>query len=248
MSVLTKEQYEQLPDFLKDDYKEVGENEYKHAGLLKVKSTADELNEKLEKAEKERESLSGRLSEFEKSKQEEIEQARREEMEKAKTNGDVEAIEKRYQEQMADLEKRVREEERNNVLSEVKQERAQEKSNSIAAQIANQEGKDTDASAALEFLIKSRIQYDVDSGKEIFLDGNGSATSLDRKGFIDELKKVGMYKHLLKSGVVTNGGGSANGSNSSSAARKPLKEMTDAERLQFKQEDPIGFKNALRGK
>lgn len=248
MSVLTKEQYEQLPDFLKDDYKEVGENEYKHAGLLKVKSTADELNGQLEQERKEREALSSRLSEFEKGQEEKIEKARKEALEQARSKGDVEAVEKRYQEQMTDLEKRVREEERNNVLSEVKQERAQEKSNSIAAQIANQEAADNDSAQALEMLIKSRIQYDPDSGKEIFLDENGSATSLDRKGFIAELAKTPMYKRLLKSGVVTNGGGSANGSNSSSAARKPLKEMTDAERLQFKQEDPIGFKNALRGK
>lgn len=238
MSTLTKEQYEQLPDFLKEDYKEVGENEYKHAGLIKVKSTADELNGQLEKERKERESLANRLSEFEKGQEERIEAARKEALEQARSKGDVEAIEKRYQEQMADLEKRVREEERNNVLSEVKQERAKEKATSIASQIASQEAADNDSARALEMLIASRIQYDPDSGKEIFLDDAGSATSLDRKGFIAELAKTPMYKRLLKSGVVTQGGGNANGSGSGSASTKKFNEMTGAELSALRKDNP----------
>ncbi|HSH67147.1 MAG TPA: hypothetical protein VLB84_15470, partial [Bacteroidia bacterium] len=56
------------------------------------------------------------------------------------------------------------------------------------------------------------------------------------------------FKRLIKADVVTNGGGKANGSNGSNAPRKPLKEMTEAERLEFKQRDPLGFQQAIRGK
>ena len=238
MSTLNQEQYDNLPDYVKGDYQEVGEGQYKHAGLIKVKSTADELNSQLEQERKKQQELSDRLTDFERKQEERIEAARKEALEQAKSKGDVDAIEKRYQEQMADLEKRVREEERENVKKEFKEERAREKAAGLASKIANEQAVDSDSARALEMLIKSRIQYDPDSGKEIYLDDNGSATSLDRNGFIAELSKAPMYKRLLKSSVPTTGGGGANGSGSGSASTKKFNEMTGAELSALRRENP----------
>lgn len=215
MSTLTKEQFEQVPDFLKSQYEQDGDN-YVSIESKKVAS----LKESMNGLDAKYKGVESKLSEFEKEQEAKIEAARKEAMEQARSKGDVEAIEKRYQEQMADLEKRVRQEERDSVLTEIKQERAQEKAQSIAAQIANQEARDPDSARALETLLGRFVQYDVDTGKEIYLDESGSATSLDRKGFIAEVLKNPMYKGLLKSGIVTNGGGNVNGSGSGSATSK----------------------------
>ena len=46
MADLTIEQFEQLPEFLRNDYTEVN-GAYKHAGMIKVKQTANDLDAKL---------------------------------------------------------------------------------------------------------------------------------------------------------------------------------------------------------
>jgi len=100
MSDLTKEQYEQLPDFVRDDYTEV-DGVYKHAGMMKVKGTLNDLDSRLKSKDTEFNELSERLNQFEQQKAQEIEQARKDALEQAKSKGEVESIEQLYQEQMA---------------------------------------------------------------------------------------------------------------------------------------------------
>ena len=213
---LTKEQYEELPEFVRDEYVETEEG-YKHGGFLKVKQTANDLNAKLEQERKEREGLSERLSTFEQSQAEAIEKARQEALEEAKSKGDVDAIEQRYQEQMADLEKRTAEKTRAEVMAEIAQERATEKARSISKEISVKMAVDDESAELLDELLQKRIEVDPSTGKEIFLNDDGSASSLSRAEYIEHIKTSSRYKRLIKAEVATNGGGNANGSTGSSA-------------------------------
>ncbi|HAD31532.1 MAG: hypothetical protein CL578_22425 [Alteromonadaceae bacterium] len=234
MSELTKEQFEQVPDFLKADYEQVGDV-WKHAGMLKVKQTADNLDSKLKETNQ-------RLSEFEKTQASAIEKARADALEEARSKGDVKAIEERYQQQMADLEKRVRQEAYDSARSEIKGEQAEKDASSIADKIGLALGVDEDAGYAIADLIRSQIKIDPDTGKEIYYDTKGSALSVDRNGYIAELKKQARLKRLIKGEQTTHGSGNANGSqNGGSAVNRKFNEMTGAELSALRKEDPAEY-------
>lgn len=217
MADLTQEQYEQLPEFVRDDYVEM-DGVYRHGGFVKVKQTADALDAKLKAQSGETQTLKERLDSFEAEKAQAIEAARTAALEEARTKGDVEAIEQRYKEQMADLEARVKASTRAEVLGEISQERANEKSQSIVKEIAAAKAVDDDAKEVLVELLAKRVKVDPGSGKEIYLNGDGGASSLDRAGFIAEIEKEGRYKRLLKGHVAASGGGMASGGTGGSAA------------------------------
>lgn len=227
---LNKEQYEQLPDFAKSEYVEVN-GEYKHAGLVKVKQTADDLNSKLDAERKEREQLSKRLQEIEAGQAQKIEEARKQALEQARTKGDVAEIEKRYQEQMQDLEKRTAERVRGETLAEVNQERAKEKAEALTQKIASSIALDG-ADTALVELLRKRITIDPDSGKPVFLNLDGSASSLDEKDFIAEVKKQPLYKYLIKGEPPTKGGGLTRTADGS-ASRQTTTKASKADRAAY---------------
>lgn len=230
---LTPEQFETLPDFVKADYAE-HEGAYVPQAELKVKglkSSLDNLDAKQRETEK-------RLADFESTKTAEIEAARAKALEEARSKGDVKAIEERYQQQMADLEKRVREDERNNVTKELSQKQAETRAAGIAETIAAANGATEKASKALKKLLSDRVKVDPETGKEYFLDDNGSALSVDRAGF--EKLLVDEYPDLVKANVATTGSGGANGNNGGGA---PVGANTAAEAAK-KKGDLRGYLNA----
>jgi len=83
----------------------------------------------------------------------------------------------------------------------------------LAAELATETG-----SKAFQRLVASRIDVDAETGKVTVLNDDGSASSLDLAGLKAELGNDPSYAPLLKSGVVTFGGGNANGSQSGSAS------------------------------
>ena len=230
---LTKEQFEQLPDFIQGDYEQVGDV-YKHAGMIKVKQTADNLDGKLKETNQ-------RLTEFEKTQAAAIEKARTDALEEARSKGDVKAIEERYQQQMDDLEKRVRQEAYDQAKSEIKGEQAKKDASAIADKIGLSIGVDEDAGYAIADLIRARVEIDPDTNKETYFDAKGSALSVDRNGFIAELKKEARFKRLIKGTTATNGGGGANGSGGGSAVNRKFNEMTGAELSALRKEDPAEY-------
>ena len=215
MADLTAEQFEQVPEFLHGDYEKVevdGAEVYRHVGEIKTAKLKGSLDDLDKKYKQETGELSERLNKFESEQQEKIEQAKKEALEKAKTSGDVEAIERRYQEQMADLEKRTEERVRNEVTKEFTQKTAAGKAVSIAAEIAADQAVDADARETLKELLERRVKVDPETGKEIYHGDDGSALSLDRAGFIEQvIKKSPRYARLIKSGVVTKSPGNVNG-------------------------------------
>ena len=233
MSDYTQEQFDQLPDFAKADFVKDGDV-YRHGGLLKVKKTANELDQKYREA-------SERINSIEASKASEIEAARAAALEQARTKGDVTAIEKRYQEQMADLEKRSKEEIeslKNTLGGIIEKVTKNSKNNAIGALVSDLSSLATDdGREAFKRLIRNRIDYNPETGQTIFLDDSGSATSLDVNGFKAELGKDPIFKPILRAEITTTGGGQASGSGNASGA-KPVRSST--------QKIEAGLKNFLK--
>lgn len=211
--MLTKEEYEALPEKARAAFTEDGD-QYVPVKDAKLKQTLDDVDSKYKSAEQRAKELEERLNRYEEIKRQEIEEAKRKALEQAKSKGDVDAAIKQYEERLADLEKRSNEskrqyEERIQKLSGTLKSR--EKSliaSKLAADLATDIGRDlfTD-------VVQSRIDVDLETGKPIFLNADGSASSLDLDGFKEELQKDARLKPLLKSGVVTNSPGFLNGSN-----------------------------------
>lgn len=228
MSELTTEQYEQLPDFIKSDYQEV-DGVYKHAGVLKMKGTLNDLDSKLKARDQEFNSLNERLTSFEKSKAKEIEQARKDALEQAKNKGDVAEIEKRYQEQMADLEKRTEERVREEMKGAFALDNAKSKAQAeISDIVAKLKPLDDDAADALKIIVKSRQQVSEDA-KILYSNSDGSASVMGVDELVKELASKPSVQRLIQNTITTNGGGLANGSNGRNGGSATLnKEAQDA--------------------
>lgn len=215
MSDLTQEQYEQLPDFVKSDYTEV-DGVYKHAGMMKVKGTLNELDSKLKARDNEFSQLSEKLSSIEQQQAEKIEQARKDALEQAKSKGDIAAIEQRYQEQMQDLEKRTAERVRQEVQQEYTLKEVQNKAKLELNEIVHAlKPKDEFAKRLIEDHLRTRQK--VEEGRIIYTNDDGSASTLDYKGLISELQESPMFKPLSSYTPPASGGGLINGSKGGSA-------------------------------
>lgn len=243
MSDLTKEQYEQLPDFVRDDYTEI-DGVYKHAGMMKVKGTLNDLDSRLKSKDSEFNALNERLTQFEQTKAQEIEQARAEALEQAKSKGEVESIEQLYQEQMADLEKRTEQ----RVRSEVEQEYTLKEVNNkaqieLTELVHGLKPKDDFAKRLIQDHLKNRQK--VEDGKIIYLNEDGSASSLDKAGLLKELQESPMFKPLTSYTPPSQGGGNMNGTNGSSAPTgtpKTLEECKGDRKL-----EALYFNSQLQG-
>lgn len=215
MSDLTQEQYEQLPDFVKGDYTEI-DGVYKHAGMMKVKGTLNELDSKLKARDNEFSQLSEKLSSIEQQQAEKIEQARKDALEQAKSKGDIAAIEQRYQEQMQDLEKRTAERVRQEVQQEYTLKEVQNKAKLELNEIVHAlKPKDEFAKRLIEDHLRTRQK--VEEGRIIYTNDDGSASTLDYKGLIGELQESPMFKPLSSYTPPASGGGLINGSKGGSA-------------------------------
>jgi hypothetical protein len=227
MSALTEEVFTQLPETVQSEYVKQEDGTYQHGGFLKLKGSLNELDSKYKSTEQ-------RLAEIEQAKQAEIEKAQQEAYEKAKKEGNVEELEQRFQQQLEDAQKRAGETE------------AQYKTRLEAMASREKSAIATDLSAlalddykpAFKQLVSSRISIDLDTGKEIYLNADGSASSLDRKGFEAELMNDPVFKAMIKAKPNAEGGGNANGNTGGSAglkviARADFEAMNHGERAKF---------------
>lgn len=216
------ESLDSFPEDMRGDFVETemdGKKGWMHKTDVPLINSLKNAKQEREDFKKKFDEINTKLSGFEEAKKSEIEKARAEALDTARSKGDVKAIEERYQQQMADLEKRT-----GDVESQYKERIEKLTGNlknqtktAVVADIAKELSTDV-GYKAFKTLIASRIDVDVDTGKTIFLNEDGSASSLDVKGFMEELKKDDSYKPLLKSGVVTQGGGNANGNGDGSAS------------------------------
>lgn len=236
MSGLSKEQFEQLPDFLSGSYEEK-DGEFFHIGELKTVALKGSLNELNNKYKTEMGEVKTELEQFKTSQAEAIESARKQALEEARTKGDVTAIEKDYQERMADLERRTRESVANEKEQEFKMRLAESNAKTDLNDVVMSLNPHSDAADALKLIVSQRQKID-ETGKLVYLNADGSASSLDKKGLIAELKELPAIKRLIKPDHIVNGGGNAKGSNggsapSKTATRDEFERMTSDKKMAF---------------
>ncbi|MDB4352466.1 hypothetical protein OAA60_03435 [Porticoccaceae bacterium] len=213
MKEYTKEQFDQVPDFMQEDYVLDGDT-YKHAGVMKMKGTLNDLNSKLETQKGEYTSLNERLTGFESTKAAEIEEATARALEKAHKDNDVDAILKIEREKLTDQQKRFDESSSafDLRMKEVAGNQKKSAAQSLTNELATDKGK-----KAFNRLIESYISVDPATGLETYLNDDGSASSLNREQFISEIAKNDLFSTLVKANINVNGGGGMNGSDGSGA-------------------------------
>ena len=103
---------------------------------------------------------------------------------------------------------------------------ATEKENAIINSLAEHGTKR--GKPALKRLLRDFVKVDPETGAETYLNDDGSASSLDRNGFIaEQLKGDGtVFESLVAPDVVTESEGLANGSSGSAAAGQGSKTIT----------------------
>lgn len=218
MSELTKEQYEQLPDFAKDAFAEDGDK-YVPVKDAKLKSTLDDLDGKYKTEAQKRAELEQQLAEFKQTEEQKIKEARDKALAEAETKGDAKKVREEYEQRMEDLKKRSDDTltEKESTIKKLTGTLKSREKTLLAAKLASDLATDVGRDLFSE-VVQNRIDVDLDTGKPVFLNADGSASSLDLEGFKEELKKDARLKPLLKSGAVTSGGGMANGSNGQGSA------------------------------
>lgn len=201
------ESLEVLPEAMRADFVEV---EIEGKKVFRDKDSA-ELHSHLFNVKAENKTYKEKFTALEQSKAADIEKARADALEEAKTKGDVAEIEKRYKEQMDDLAKRAKEEGKNEATKEFKLSQAKDKAKSLALRLAADIAVDSDSRETLEELLQKFVTVDAESGKEVYLNSDGTASSLGYDAFKAELAKQPRYARLVKAELATSGGGNANG-------------------------------------
>lgn len=190
---------------------------------------ADELKEALRKEREERAAAKRKLEEFET-------EAQRRERERLEKQQEWEQLSKTERERAEKLEKE---------LTDLRDKVANgERTASAEGVVAGLIDKDaTGGVQRYNLLKKEALQFIAHTPEGVKINGpDGEAW---------DAKQLGAYLSeqypFLVDGSRASGGG-APGSNGGGAVSKPLKDMTEKERLEFKQRDPDGFRQALNRK
>jgi len=216
------ETLDSFPEEMRGDFVETemdGKKGYMHKTDEPLLNSLKNAKAEREKYRTDAEDAKGRLTNIEKEQQTKIQQARAEALEQARSKGDVSAVEERYQQQMADLEKRSGEtlKERDDRIEKLSGTLKSRERSLLASKLANELANDAGRDLFTD-VVQSRIDVDLDTGKTVFLNADGSASSLDLDGFKKEIEADSRLAPLLKSRVVTTGGGLVNGSNGTGSA------------------------------
>jgi glucan-binding YG repeat protein len=239
----TKEQYDQLPEFMQNDLVEV-DGDYKHAGVVKMKASLNELDTKFKTTEGSLTEVNTRLATIEASKQAEIEEARAQGLAEAVTKGDAAAVEARYKEQAEDLKTRVAAETRESVTKEFTFENAKVQATSQLSEIvAGLKPLDDEASQLMTVALRARQQV-AENGDILYLNEDGSASSLDKVSLLADLQKTGKFERLRQAYVPTTGGGYAKGSQGGSANNGGQNKLVETAK---KKGDSVGLLSARLG-
>lgn len=196
--MLTKDEYEQLPEKARAAFTQEGD-QFVPAKDAKLKQTLNDLDNKYRET-------SAKLTEYESKQQQQQADAERKALEKLKAEGKVDEIladaERRLGESKSQYEARIE-----RMTNQIKT----EKRSALVADLAGEMATDL-GSKAFKALIASRIDVDAETGKVTYLNADGSASALDLAGFKAELLKDDSLSPLLKGNITTLGGGFANGS------------------------------------
>ena len=234
MNELTKEQYDDLPDYAKSAFAE-SEGKFIPVKDAKLKQTLDDLDRKNKE-------LNGKLSELAAGQQAAIEQAREQALAEALKKGNGEEAERLREEKRQDELRRAREEARAEAQKEFKVQIARKQAQSELIEIISELGPKSDvAKRNLAALLERRQSVDED-GNITYLNDDGSASSLDKKGFLADVDKSGLYDDLRAPKSANVGGGNVNGSSGGSAPTgRKFNEMNGAELSKLRQQNPTEY-------
>lgn len=239
----TKEQFDTLPEDMQKDFIEA-DGVYQHAGFARMKESQNALDAKLKGSESQLSEVSARLADIEASKQAEIEEARAQGLAEAVTKGDAAAVEARYKEQAEDLKTRVAAETRESVTKEFTFENAKVQATSQLSEIvAGLKPLDDEASQLMTVALRARQQV-AENGDILYLNEDGSASSLDKVSLLDDLQKTGKFERLRQAYVPTTGGGYAKGSQGGSANNGGQNKLVETAK---KKGDSVGLLSARLG-
>lgn len=205
MAELTKEQFDQLPDFIKGDYEADGEK-FIPVAEKKVKSLKESLN-----------GLDSKLKTFEQQQADAIKKARDEALAEAESKADVKKIKEHYDELLKDVEKRTAERVRGEVTQEFSMQRAQSEAKAAVSDIVAKLKPLDGADSALRIIVQSRQKIGED-GKVFYTNADGGASVLDAAGLMAELQQDAAVKRLIQGQQPTTGGGMANGGSGGGAS------------------------------
>ena len=233
--------YDSLEEVPESERSEYTESEFEGKQVFQHKQFVALANA-LQKEKEAKQGIKSKFDEYEKQEADRLTQAEQRAYEKALKEGRTEEVERLLKQKLADAENRASEQE-----SQYKQRLqaiADQKRDAIAAELATHAMPT--AKPAFERLVKSIIHVDPETFEETFLDDAGNATSL-KKGEVltGLLAKSDVFKALLPADPTATGAGLVNGSKGGNATSKPLKQMSEAERLEFKRRDPEGFRRAI---
>ena len=238
---ITKELFETFSDDVKASFVEV------EGGYLD-KDTLAKLQEKELEVTQTRQSFDEYKTQSELDRESQIqaarEAAREEALREALSNGNNEEAERIRNEQFEDKLNREREKIRLEVQKESQLQQVDLQIESLRKTLAAELAKDESAQKSIEKLLKEMIVNN--DGQVSYFDEDGKAVSItDVSEYkLEVLKKSSSFKHLIKPDTVVTNGGLAGGG-AASFASKPLKDMTEAERVELKRTNPDLFKQLM---
>lgn len=244
------ESLEEVSENLRDRFKlveEDGKKYYQDDDALELKSLAFNVKDENKALKEKLSGFESKLAEFETEKARAIEEAEQRTLEKARKDGDFETLERRANEKFEHLEstKNAEIEELTAQLKALKDGIKAEKKNSFIANLKAEMATDKGAKA-FEMLVSRYIDINPETGEKTYLDDAGGATSLDDEGFKKFVMQNELFAPLVKSGVVTSGGGNVNGSASGTGATKKFNEYNGAELMEMRKTNPALYENLKR--
>ena len=245
---LTKEQYQELPEFVKSDYEPFGDG-YRP----KAEGKAEALKASLNDLDGKSKGFESQLSELRNQQEQAIRQARDEALKEALSKGQKDEAIKRFEEQMEDL--RQRAESDKELLAKERDEAygllKAGKKEAFMANLYASLGIFEECREDFQDLVGNLVDFDPKTGKPTFFERGGGATSLDEKAFIEQLKSRPAVQRLMKAEPTAEGGHARGNNGSGGGASKRFNEYTGAELTQILKTDPSLYqrlKNEFYGK
>lgn len=233
MAELDQAQFEQLPDFIKGEYEQVGE-----VYRSKAEGKAASLKASLDALDGKFKTTDAQLKEILAKSAEDRTKAEETALERLKKEG-------KFDEVIADVTRR-----KDETINEFKERidklllnSKQDKRSAIKADLISKYSTD-DGRETFEELLERHIDYDPETGKEIYLNADGSASSLDRAGFEAEIQKMKKFQPVLKA-AINKGGDAKGGSGGGADKQGPVNEKAE---LAKKNGDLSSYLNAKLSK
>lgn len=224
--MLSKEQFESLPDYAKEAFSQDGD-QWIPAKDAKLKGTLDNLDKEYKTAQQRAAELESRLSEYTSKEAERQAEAEKAAFEKMKKEGKIDEIledqRRRYEAEKADTQEKY---------TKLQQTIVKKAIDAVASELAGDISTDK-GRALVKKEIASRVQFDPENDKYTFLAEDGSATSLDLSGFKAELVKSETLSPLIKAQYST--GGAASGGTKTGSAGENTVSRTDFNSMDHKQ-------------